>query len=146
MQQAIDAYEHTELAESLLLKAHQLAPDELEIYIAIYKFYFYKKYLNSAEQFANLALQAAASQGQLEPEWKALHTTSCDWTKPTNAQRVYLYTMKALGFIYLRMRRIQQAELILTKLLELDVHDLVGGSVVMALANRLSESGDAVAA
>lgn len=35
IQQAIDCYEDTERAESLLLKALQLSPNELEIYISV---------------------------------------------------------------------------------------------------------------
>lgn len=146
VQQAIDCYEDTERAESLLLQAHQLAPDELDIYISIYKFYFYKKYFNSAENFADLTLNVAAKQGSINPQWHKLDTNSCNWNEPNKAQRVYLYTMKALGFIYLRTERLQLAEAILLKLQELDVNDLVGGSVVMSLAQNLLESEDAVAA
>jgi len=146
MQQAIDQYENTEQAESLLLKALQLAPEELEIYIAIYKFYFYKKHFNSAEHFANLTLNVAAKQSGIDSEWVKLTTSSCDWLNPSNAQRVFLYTMKAIGFIYLRTKRLQQGENILSKLLALDINDLVGGSVVMSLAQTLLESEDAAVA
>ena len=146
IQRAIDNYEDTGLAESLLLKAYQLAPDELDIYISIYKFYFYKKHFNSAEHFANLTLTVAARLGNIEAEWQKLDLSSCDWFSPNEAQRVFLYTMKALGFIYLRTERLQQAETILLKLQELDKDDLVGGSVVMSLAKRLLETEDAIAA
>jgi tetratricopeptide (TPR) repeat protein len=146
IQQAINHYEDTEKAESLLLKAHQLVPEELEIYISIYKFYFYKKHFNSAENFANLALQEAAKQGEIVPDWNQLNADACNWLDPTSAQRVYLYTMKALGFIYLRTERTQLSLKILSKLQELDVNDLVGGSVIMSLANNMLEEESADAA
>lgn len=146
VQQAIDSYENTVKAEALLLQAQQMAPDELDLYISIYKFYFYKKHFNSAEHFAELTLNIAARQGEIYSEWKNLDSASCNWLAPNEPQRVFLYTMKALGFIYLRTARLGLALEILGKLLELDVHDLVGGSVVMALAENLREDDDALAA
>lgn len=146
VQQAINNYEDMQIAEPLLLKAQQLAPDELDIYISIYKFYFYKKHFNSAENFADLTLQEAARLGDIVYNWEELTSQSCDWTNPTEPQRVFLYTMKALGFIYLRTDRYEKAISILGKLQELDINDLVGGSVVMSLAERLREADDAIAA
>ena len=146
VQQAINHYEDTQKSESLLLKAHQLAPEELEIFISIYKFYCYKKHFNSAENFANLTLQEAARQGGINSDWKQLNSLSCDWLNPASAQRVYLYTLKALGFIYLRTGRTQLSIKILEKLYELDVNDLVGGSVIMSLANNMLEEENADAA
>lgn len=140
LQQAIDTYEETEKSEKLLLEAKRLAPAQLEVYIALYKFYFYKKRLTEAQKIAQATLEKAAEMGGFTADWKQLFPQSAQWTKADSVERVYLYTMKALGFIRLRLLDFAGSEEILNKLQILDPHDQVGGSVILELAANLKET------
>jgi len=145
LQQATRAYEQTERAEALLLQARQLAPDALEVGIALYKFYFYKYRLRDAEAIALETLTAAAELGGFAPDWQVLAADSADWQAPLGPERAYLFTLKALAFIRLRQAHGTEANSILQKLRELDPNDQVGASVIRDLALRLEETDESAA-
>lgn len=140
VQQAIASYEDKPVAEQLFKQALELAPDEMEIYVAFYKFYFYQKYLSEAEQVAQQTLCKVADLTGLPADWRCFQKDFAHWRNPESPVRYYLYTMKALGFIALRQEKLALAHEILDKLIELDPEDRVGGSVIKTLANRMSET------
>jgi len=139
VQQAIASYENKPVAEELFKQALELAPDEMEIYVAFYKFYFYQKYLSEAEEVANRTLSKVADLTGLPADWRRFKKEFAHWTSPDSPVRYYLYTMKALGFIALRQENLSLANVILDKLIELDPDDRMGGSVIKELASRMSE-------
>lgn len=146
LQRATRAYEDTALAESLLMQARQLAPDALEVCIALYKFYFYKYRLAEAEAVALQTLTRAAELGGFDPDWNVLDIHSADWSEPLGPERAYLFTLKALAFINLRLERMEESKAILDKLDQLDPMDQVGASVIRALAVRMEEDLDELSA
>jgi tetratricopeptide (TPR) repeat protein len=133
LQEAVVLYDDTERAESMLWQAHEMAPERLEIYIALYKFYFYKNLLDRAEEVAHEALAKAARQCGCSADWTLLTPESAQWTPAGESERFYLYTLKALAFIALRRSEDDRAAAILKKLIELDPEDQVGGSVIRDL-------------
>lgn len=139
LQEAVAAYNDTERAETLLWTAQRMAPERLEVYVALYKFYFYKFRLDDAERVVFLALDTAAGQGGFNPDWQVLTPSSAQWSVQDGPERAYLYSMKALAFIRLRQEKTAEGEAVLAKLQELDPDDQVGGSVISQLAERLRE-------
>lgn len=139
LQQAVASYEDSETAEGLLWQAQKMDPEQLEVYVALYKFYFYKNRIAEAEEVVFMALIKSANQGVFPFDWNLLTEASTDWYSRENPQRLYLYALKALIFIRLRQSDIQSAESILNKLQELDPTDQVGGSVLRQLANAMRE-------
>ena len=141
LQQAVVLYQDTERAEQSLWKAHALAPDRLEVYIALYKFYFYKGRLADAERVAYLALDVAAELGGFSANWNELDDSSAIWMPAQGAPRFFMYTLKALAFIRLRRNDANMAREILAKIQQLDPEDQVGASVIADLALGLGEEG-----
>jgi tetratricopeptide (TPR) repeat protein len=137
LQEAVACADDFERARDLLYRARDMQPDQLEVYIALYKFCFYRGHLDEAEQVALDALQQAAKRGGFTPDWQQLNTTSTDWTQHEGAARVFLYSLKALAFIRLRKGMQDEARQLLAKLQQLDTQDLVGSSVIMDLAQAL---------
>jgi len=135
LQEAVVLYENTDQAELKLKQAYSLAPEQLEVYVALYKFYFYKNRIDDAEKIALMALKEAAKQGGFSANWSSLTVCSSQWTPAPEIQRFFLYTLKALAFINLRKGNALIADALLKKLLELDPNDQVGGSVIQDLAN-----------
>lgn len=119
-------------AESLLLRAQTTAPDCLHVYYTLYKFYFNHNRLGDAERAAMVALDSAARQANIPPDWRTLVQEDCDWTQVDAPQHFLLFSLKALAFIRLRQQRIQDASDILDKLEEIDPQDSVGASVIRA--------------
>jgi hypothetical protein len=122
-------------AESLILRAQTVDPGCLHVYYALYKLYFNHNRLGDAERAAFLALDEAARQAKIPSDWTALSQDSCDWTNVNAPQHFYLFSLKALAFIRLRQRRMEDANEILAKLREIDPQDTVGGSVISAYAD-----------
>ena len=137
LQEAVACADDFERARALFYRARDMQPDQLEVYIALYKFCFYRGHLDEAEQVALDALQQSAQRGDFLADWSQLDDASTDWSQQEGPARVYLYSLKALAFIRLRKGQHEAARQVLAKLKQLDTDDLVGGSVIMTLAEAL---------
>lgn len=131
---AAACYDDTEKAEELLWTALKADPNCLGSYFSLYKFYFYKRKLNEAEGVALLGLGTAARLGSFDPDWKKLDAQSADWHRVDAPQHFYLFTLKAIAFIRLRLGYAEESRALLAKLQELDPQDSVGASVIRDLA------------
>lgn len=130
---AAASYRDAKTTEVLLLDAQALDPTCLPVYFALYKFYFYRSRLAEAEHITLQALAAAARQAGFSEEWQQLTPQSADWATSDGPQHFFLFSLKALAFIRLRLGRTAEARAILAKLAELDPADTVGASVIRAL-------------
>ena len=137
LQEAAAAYQHTSRAESILWSAQAIAPACLPVYYALYKFYFYKCRLLDAEKVALMGLETAARQAGVAADWALLSPQSVNWYLPDAPQHFYLFTLKALAFIRLRLGKRAESLALLDKLQELDPGDSVGSSVIRDLAKEL---------
>lgn len=136
---AAASYRDAISAEVLLLDAQSLDPACLPVYYALYKFYFHRSRLTEAERIALQALVAAARQAGFPADWQRLTPRSADWAATGEPQHFYLFSLKALAFIRLRLGRADEARAILAKLAELDPLDTVGAAVIRALATAAAE-------
>ena len=137
LQEAVASAENFERTCSLLYQAMELSPFQLEVYVALYKFCFYRGHIDEAEKVVMSALAKASEKGRFETDWQFLTPESTDWSEQEGPARVYLYSLKALSFIRLRQGEQKEAEMILKKLKELDPQDSTGASVIMSLAEGL---------
>ncbi len=136
LQDAAAVYQQTSRAEAILWSAQAIDPACLPVYFALYKFYFYKFRLADAEKVALMGLKTAAHQGGFSAEWAHLSPLSANWNSTEGVQRFYLFTLKALAFIRLRLGKREESIALLNKLRELDPKDSVGSSVIRDLSNE----------
>ncbi len=141
LQQAAANTDNFTVSEHALLQARALAPEQLEVFIALYKLYFYRGFNGKAEKVVIEALHSAASSGGFDPDWRQLEAGSTDWQACAGPPRVYLYSLKALCFIRLRQNDSHGASELLTTLRRLDPDDQVGASVLRDLAGALEDDG-----
>ena len=134
LQEAASVYQQTSRAEAILWSAQAIDPTCLPVYFALYKFYFYKFRLADAEKVARMGLNTAAHQGGFTAEWSHLTLASAKWSSTDGPQHFYLFTLKALAFIRLRLGKREESIIILNKIQELDPNDTVGSSVIRDLA------------
>jgi tetratricopeptide (TPR) repeat protein len=139
MNEPLDVTSDWSRAEQLLQKAIQLLPGQLEVKVALYKMYAYSNQFESSLALIQQVLKEAAEKEGFPSDWHLLNTNSACWNPARGALRLYLYSLKASGFVFLRMGEIDKAIAVLDKLAELDVQDQVGGSVVRDMAERLLE-------
>jgi hypothetical protein len=134
LQDAADVYSKPNYAEAILWSAHAMYPECLPVYFALYKFYFYKGRLHDAERATRLGLAAASRQAGFDSDWHCLTANTVDWTDTRGPQHFYLFSLKALSFICLRLGRRSESQAILSKLAQIDPGDSVGASVIRDLA------------
>lgn len=137
LQEAVACADDFDRSRELLYQARAMQPDQLEVYIALYKFCFYRGHLEEAQQLALDALQQSAARGGFNHDWRQLDRGTTDWSVEEGPARTYLYSLKALAFIRLRLDQQTSARQLLDKLGQLDPQDLVGGSVIISLADAL---------
>lgn len=127
-------------AEQLFLQAQALDSRCLQTYFALYKFYFFQKRLVDAERIVIAGLEESARQGGFPSDYRRLARNPQKWDMYANEITLfYLYTLKALAFIKLRLGLAIDAQLVLSHLQRLDPKDLSGASVIMDLAAGAAE-------
>ncbi|MBZ0091956.1 MAG: hypothetical protein K8F27_07020 [Sulfuricellaceae bacterium] len=137
VEQAARVYSDGAAAEKELLAAIAASPDCLGAYFSLYKFYFYQYRLGEAVRAARMAMDIAARQGGFDADWHRLTPASSDWAKVDSPAHFYLFTLKALAFMHLRLDKGDEAMAMLAKLFELDPQDSVGASVIRDLAGSV---------
>lgn len=137
LQESVACANDFERARELSYRARDMQPEQIEVYVALYKFCLYRGYLDEAEQVALDALKQSAQNNGFTSDWQKLDASSADWTQHEGPARLFLYSLKALAFIRLRKSEPESAQQLLEKLQELDTQDLVGSSVIMDLSKAL---------
>ncbi|CAN0620879.1 conserved protein of unknown function [Burkholderia multivorans] len=112
------------------------APRSLPAYYLLYKFHAGAGELTEAHQVASKALAVAAEQARLARDWRMVRADDADFSRPGPA-RFWLFTLKALAFIHLRLDERDAARALLAKLRAIDPLDRVGFGVVEALLARV---------
>ncbi|MDP2030840.1 MAG: hypothetical protein Q8K12_14475 [Thiobacillus sp.] len=129
-------------AETLLLRAYFLAPGQLVVLVALYRYYFYQHRLDDALIVADRTLATASHRLGLPAEWQQLHPQHLGYAvmRSMGLLRFYLMVLKAAGYINLRLGRAAQGEAMLNKLIEMDSHDRIGGkSLLEVYQNAMQE-------
>ena len=129
--QARDA-ESPERALALLWTAQVCAPNCPSLYYLLYKFHARHADFDQAELAALRGLEVAAEQAGLPDDWRSVTADAADFQAPGPA-RFWLFTLKALAFIRLRLHDHASARVYLDKVLELDPEGGAGASVIDAL-------------
>ena len=114
-------------------EALALRPDALATYLCLYKIHTYQGHLDEALAVAEAGLVEAARQAGLDSDW-TLWTSGQISSNVNGPAHFALYTLKALSFIHLRRDEKAKSQRCLAKIAELGAMELVGGTVIAALA------------
>jgi tetratricopeptide (TPR) repeat protein len=136
------AWQDEPLAESLLRDAADAAPDHAAVYIARYRFYFYKNRLADALAVARECLAKAARDNALPEDWRAVEPGSLSADDFAILPRFYLFTLKGYAYLNMRLGDLEEGASALAKLQELDPADQLGGSVLRGVLERLGRDDD----
>lgn len=138
MPQAIDpaallagaAAARTKPLESAAAIAHALdvAPHDLDVRLAAYRFYFYTHDHARAFEQAHQILRHAARRLNLAADWRDVAPGDAAFTAHETAPGLYLQALVALGYCAARTGDLAFARAVLTKAAELDPTDRFGGA------------------
>lgn len=129
----------------LLEQARAAAPRHPAPLIALYSFYFYGHQLAQARAVGEDAL--AIARTALGPNFGDA-PPSDDEARHDAAVRFYLFTLKGLAYLNMRLGDMHEARLMLNALRRLDPQDHVGGALLFHVLTRheKGETGEAPAA
>lgn len=139
LEAARNAYTQREDAEQAILDALKLAPDNLSMRMAAYKFYFYANELQKALPHAEACLGMAAEVLQLPRDWQKVEPTSADFDSYERPQRVYLQSLFALGLCKVRLNDRDDGLALLLKAQSLDPSDKLDVAALLEVINRQDE-------
>ncbi len=133
-------------AEPFLLRAYFLAPNQLSVLVALYRYYFYQHRLEDALVVAERALDVTAGRLHLVDGWRGIGPVSLGEAvmRSIGLLRFHLLALKGSAVILLRLGRIEEARHRLEKIAEIDERDALGVSSLLAtLAAREAATADA---
>lgn len=117
-----------EKSESYLHQAFFLAPENLSVHVALYRYYFYQHQHEKAIHVANITLKLVGQQLGLPEKWEHLTKAhlGISATKSMGLLRYYFLGMKASGYLHIRIGETSKGISMLSKVAELDSADRLG--------------------
>jgi tetratricopeptide (TPR) repeat protein len=134
--QAADDYSNGD-AEFPLLRAYFLAPESLNVLVALNRFYYYQHRLEDALLATCKALTVIRASIDFPENWQDLQQQHIDNTANLTQVRLYLFTLKAIGFLNMRLHRLELSRHIFEKLISLDSKNRIGAQALLDLLNDL---------
>lgn len=133
-------------AGTLLWTAQALAPNALGVYYVLYKHHAGRREFEQAQRAAERGLLEAAKQAGLPHDWREVKPGQLPagvHFRGNGPARFWLFTLKALAFIALRSRRLNDACELLRRIGELDNQAHIGGEVIATLLDSVTGPRDA---
>jgi tetratricopeptide (TPR) repeat protein len=130
-------------AELPLLQAYFLAPQSLNVLVALNRFYYHQHRLEEALTATEKALQIVRTQLNFPEQWQDVSPELLAQlpSKSLTRLRLYLFILKSSGFLNMRLLRLELSQRIFEKLVELDSKDRIGAAGLLDLVNkRLAET------
>ncbi|MBK8815120.1 MAG: hypothetical protein IPN42_06240 [Methylococcaceae bacterium] len=115
-------------AELPLLRAYLQAPESLNVLVALNRFYYYQHRLQEALLVSEKALAIIRSSIDFPENWQMLeprHISDAPKDLLTRI-RLYLFTLKSVGFLNMRLENLSLSRSIFEKLVALDSKDRIG--------------------
>lgn len=129
-------------AELPLLQAYLRAPESLNVLVSLNRFYYYQHRLAEALLISEKALNLIRAGIGFPEDWRLLemrHISDApkDWLTRI---RLYLFTLKSIGFLNMRMENLTLSRGIFEKLVALDEQDRIGAQGLLELVVKRQET------
>jgi len=126
-------------AELPLLKAYFLAPESLNVLVALNRFYYYQHRLEEALTATTKALVVIRSTIAFPEDWRELQPAHVSDAPAELLTHIRLY-LKAVGFLNMRLENLDLSQSIFEKLVELDSRDRIGAQGLLELVIKRKET------
>ena len=143
IQYASDLYSSGE-AELPLLQAYLRAPESLNVLVSLNRYYYYQHRLEEALLISEKALVLIRSSIDFPEDWQTLSMQHISEAPKDNLSRIrlYLFTLKSIGFLNMRMENLLLSREIFEKLVALDEKDRLGVKPLLDLVERRLEQAE----
>lgn len=119
-------------AEPPLLEALKLAPESLNVLVAMYRFYYYQHRLEDALRIARQALALTARRLDIPLDWRLLGEEHLGVGPQAMALlRFHLLSLKAEAYLLMRLGHKDEGRAILAQLVALDAANRLGAKQLL---------------
>ncbi|MEO1677797.1 MAG: hypothetical protein AAFU80_06495 [Pseudomonadota bacterium] len=125
-----------------IAQALEAAPQDLDIRLAAYRFYFYNHDHKAALAQAEVILALSAQRLNLPQDWRLVQPGERDFTTPAFATGLYLQALIAIGYCAARTGAADLAHAALTQARSLDPSDRFGGAWLLGLIEARDDAED----
>jgi hypothetical protein len=125
-------------AEPHLMRAYFLAPRQLTVLVALYRYFYYRHRLTEARLTAQRAMAEAGERLGFPQDWRELTTRQlgAGAQRSMGLVRFYLMALKAHAYLDLRFSDLGEGCAKLEKLVALDPLDRMGARALLAVARE----------
>lgn len=118
-----------------LLQAYLRAPESLNVLVALNRFYYYQHRLIEALLISEKALAIIRNEIEFPEDWRRLDSRLISEAPSVQLTkiRLYLFTLKSIGFLHMRLDNLELSRGIFEKLVELDAKDRIGAQGLLEL-------------
>lgn len=115
-------------AELPLLQAYLRAPQSLNVLVALNRFYYYQHRLTEALMISEKALHLIRQNINFPNDWQQVERSHISDAPKESLTRIrlYLFTLKSIGFLNMRLENLELSRAIFEKLISLDDKDRIG--------------------
>lgn len=123
---------------SLLRQADALAPDDLSVIVALYRFTYFAHDFESCLVMADRAMAAAGRRLNIPADWRALAAADIERAASQSMPllRFYLWALKGRGYLLMRLGRFSEAMAPLETLVALDFANRLNARPLLDLARE----------
>ena len=144
IEQASAAYGDPQ-AEEHLHAAQAIEPNHLVVFVALYRYYFYRHSYATALSVAVDALREVADRLNLPKKWQDVTLKDLEMHMHNSAElvRFYLHTLKGAGYLLLRLNEADSGLERLDKVSQLDPKDRIGAKALADVAREALQNSAA---
>ena len=123
-------------AEAALLRAYFLAPEDLTVLVALYRFFYYRHAYEDALTVADRAIAGTARRLDVPARWQVLSEDDLGRAVLVSMTltRLLLMALKGAGYLLLRLDRPAEALARFEKVAQIDTSDRLGLASLIQLA------------
>jgi tetratricopeptide (TPR) repeat protein len=134
-------WEDDAAAEAQILRALALAPDHFAVHYGAYKFYYYKHRLPDALPHVERWVAEAIRRNALPVDWRDVRSEHADFTHFDGDPRLFLFSLRAMGWLLVRLGRVEEGRAALQKVANLDPEDQMRARRLVAIIEEHDSSG-----
>jgi tetratricopeptide (TPR) repeat protein len=138
-------WEDEAAAESHIRSALALAPGHLAVHYGAYKFYYYKHRLRDALPHVEAWVAEAIRRNGLPRDWRDVTPEHADFTHFDGDPRLFLFSLRAMGWLLARLGRIEEGRAALEKVAGLDPEDQMRARRLLAVLDAHDDEEEGVA-
>jgi tetratricopeptide (TPR) repeat protein len=132
-------------AEAHILHALALAPDHLAVHYGAYKFYYYKHRLPDALPHVEAWVAEAIHRNKLPSDWREVTRAHADFTHFDDDPRLFLFALRAMGWLLARLGRLEDGRAALEKVADLDPNDQMRARRLLSILDEHDDEDEGVA-